>query len=103
MSYQSSSGGGSSYHQQDHAGSGLDVFTTGFPPNDGNQSTSPKSPLSPCFAAPPIRNAALKSMFPQVCTSVGVCMRVCGCVHVCMSICVCVLCVYVCVCVCVCV
>ena len=52
---------------------GNDSFVPGFlspvsPSNDGDQSTSPKSPLSPCFSAPPIRHAALKSMFPQVCT-----------------------------------
>ena len=29
-------------------------------------SLSPESPLSPHFSPPPIRNAALKSMFPQV-------------------------------------
>ena len=34
--------------------------------SEGEGSISPQSPLSPHFSPPPIRNAALKSMFPQV-------------------------------------
>lgn len=37
-------------------------------------SLSPESPLSPHFSPPPLRNAALKSMFPQVCMCVCVCI-----------------------------
>ena len=34
--------------------------------SEGEVSLSPQSPLSPRFTPPPIRNAALRSMFPQV-------------------------------------
>ena len=33
---------------------------------NSEDSLSPESPLSPHFTPPPIRNAALRSMFPQV-------------------------------------
>ena len=56
------------------------------------------SPFSPHdqFAPPPIRSAALKSMFPEVCVCVCVCVCDCMCVCVCVCLCLCV-----CLCVCV--
>ena len=37
-----------------------------FRTGNSEDSLSPESPLSPHFSPPPLRNAALKSMFPQV-------------------------------------